>query len=99
MKPFGQHITVVIDGHDDREHEAYICDATFHDVEAGENLVNPPEIPWQVFAAAPELLAACKLADDVLTEPGIMDVDEWKALSKRAVRFLKQAIAKAEGQS
>lgn len=53
----------------------------------------------RLIATAPELLAACKDTFDVLTEPGVMDVDEWKAWKRRAEDTARTAIAKAEGKS
>lgn len=45
-----------------------------------------------------QLLESAKEALGVLTEPGMMDVDEWKAWQKRTIAQLAAAIAKAEGQ-
>ena len=45
-----------------------------------------------------ELLDACKEAFGVITEPGVMDVDEWKAWQKKTIFQLKFIIAKAEGK-
>ena len=53
----------------------------------------------RLIAAAPELLAALADCIDVLTEPGMMDVDEWKTWKKRAESAGRAAIAKAEGRS
>lgn len=50
----------------------------------------------RLIAAAPALLEACKAAEGVLTEPGIMDVDQWKAWSRKTVDQLRAAIASAE---
>ena len=41
------------------------------------------------------LLEACQESLGVLTEPGMMDVDEWKAWSKKTVMLLKKAISAA----
>lgn len=43
-----------------------------------------------------KLLEACKEALGVLTEPGIMDVDEWKGWRKLTVAKLKMCIAECE---
>jgi len=51
----------------------------------------------RLIAAAPDLLAACEAAEGVLTEPGVMDVDEWKAWQKRTVVNLRATIARAKG--
>ena len=55
------------------------------------------EATGRLLAATPDLLAACREAEGVLTEPGIMDVDEWKAWCKRTVCDIRAAIAKAKG--
>ena len=56
-----------------------------------------PNANARLIAAAPDLLEACKWAEGVLTEPGMMDVDEWKDWQKRTVIKLHEAIKKAEG--
>ena len=43
--------------------------------------------------AIPALVEALQLCNEVLTEPGIMDVDEWKALQRRAVGKARAALA------
>lgn len=42
-----------------------------------------------------DLLAAARECVEVLTEPGIMDVDEWKAWQRRTVNNTRQVIARA----
>ena len=64
------------------------------------NMWGPEEVNEanaRLIAAAPELLEALKTCVNVLTEPGIMDVDEWKWLKKLAVQDARDAISKAEG--
>lgn len=55
--------------------------------------------PFYEQLAESDLLAACEAAEGVLTEPGIMDVDEWKAWQKRTIVELRAAIARARGES
>lgn len=59
-----------------------------------------PHTNWEenahLICAAPELLTACKEALGVLTEPGMMDVDEWKTWQKKAISLLTSAINDAE---
>ena len=43
-----------------------------------------------------KLLEACKEIFNVLTEPGMMDVDEWKAWKRRAELMAHKAIALTE---
>lgn len=49
----------------------------------------------RLIAAAPELLIALQDALGVLSEPGIMDVDEWKAWQRKTIQSARTAIAKA----
>ena len=51
-----------------------------------------------LIAAAPDLYEACQEAYGVLTEPGMMDVDEWKVWQKRTIAMLDAAITKAKGR-
>jgi hypothetical protein len=48
----------------------------------------------RLIAAAPDLLAALNECVGVLTEPAIMDLDEWKAWQKRAIQDAITAIKK-----
>ena len=50
-------------------------------------------------AAAPTLLAALEECLGVLTEPGVMDVDEWRTWKKRAIREAHEAITCARGEA
>lgn len=52
----------------------------------------------QVAAASQELFAALIETVAVLTEPGVMDVDEWKAWQKRTVANALDALRKAKGE-
>ena len=45
-----------------------------------------------------DLLAACEGLLNVLTEPGVMDVDEWKALERAAEHYASATIARAKGE-
>lgn len=51
---------------------------------------------WRKAAA---LVAACEAAEGVLTEPGIMDVDEWKAWSRRTVEQIRAALTAHQPQT
>ncbi len=46
-----------------------------------------------------DLLAVCKEMQCVLTEPGIMDVDEWKAWKRDVEERACNLFAKAESKS
>ena len=50
-----------------------------------------------LMAAAPKLLAACQELLTVLSEPGVMDVDEWKAWKRHAEENARAAILEATG--
>ena len=45
-----------------------------------------------------DLLNACHEALSVITEPGMLDVDEWREWKNKTVHYLRTAIAKATGQ-
>lgn len=44
------------------------------------------------------LLHACAQAEGVLTEPGVMDVDQWKRWQRQTVAELRAAMAAAKEQ-
>lgn len=53
----------------------------------------------RAIAALPELIVAARDAFGVLTEPGMMDVDEWKAWQHRTVAALHDVLAKIDGEA
>src|SRR3974390_1068558 len=60
---------------------------------ADEADANPAHIVRCV-NAHDELVAALDMLMDSATEPGVMDVDEWKAHQKRAIAAGRAALAK-----
>lgn len=77
----------VQDGHQGLKRWAVVHDGkTEGDAQADARLI----------AAAPELLEACEQAIGVLTEPGVMGVDEWKAWQKRTIVAARAAVEKAK---
>lgn len=62
----------------------------------GLEQMTPSDQLASINAILNEARAACQEALGVLTEPGIMDVDEWKAWQKKTVTLLQTVIAKAE---
>lgn len=83
-------ITVVVGGHDE-EFECPIEEASFFDVTIPLRVDNSPsllEIPSSVFAAAPELLKACRMALSCMA-PEDNDI---------TAQALSQAIDRAEGK-
>ena len=67
------------------------CAATFW----GRDSDTEARLAARAMNVLPDLLAACEDMLAVLTEPGIMDVDEWKAGKKLAEAKAVAAIAKA----
>lgn len=100
-------ISVVVGGprRTDDEFECPIEEASFYDVTSSRPIGDhrgPPEIPSSVFAAAPELLEACKNLLRKCLLSYLLSTTFGKVETATIPSFIeqaKEAIAKAEGKS
>lgn len=80
--------------------DKYYTDRRFRRYVASVNAAETAEetiANCNLISAAPDLYETCKEMLEVLTEPGIMDVDEWKAWKRKTEAKARAAIEKAEG--
>ncbi len=70
------------------------------EVERSHALAHTPiEADARLIAAAPDLLAACKAAHDVLMPEGHCEYDQWACAECKLERQLRAAIQQAEAAS